>query len=418
MKKFFALLMFVVMTVSFSFVYADEKPQTLTFLHTWGAETHPNKPMVDSVVGYLEKTYGIEIEEESLDASGLRTKVATLYAANEGPDLVRFWSGAVMKPYAEGGKLLDLTPYLPDGFENHLVPGALNNYTFDGKVYGLPMGMSSYQLYVNKAMFEQYGLPLPTDWDSLIKAVETFHNAGITPFAMGGKYSFGTLIGYFVWQLMRNSVGPELLEKALSGEIEYKSDPGFKAAVEKFIELVKLGAFSDGAVMMDRDEAEVGVFNGTIPMYYCGNWVVQQFYMDGCTVNPDDIVIMNLPAWEGAAGDHYVTTNIGDCFMASANTKNPELTAKVLIALAQRFGLEVYERGSSTSAYLLENPDESNLTPLFIALKNFLSGVGGGNPYGQYLNTDQLEAMYYPLQALMLGEYTADDFITEIDGIY
>ena len=112
------------------------------------------------------------------------------------------------------------------------------------------------------------------------------------------------LASYVLWQLMMNAAGSEAYTQAVAGEIDYASNPAFQDAVQKYIDLVEAGAFSEASLMMDRDECEVGVFNGTVPMYYCGTWVVQQFYLDGCTVNPDDVVIMSIPSWEGCADEN------------------------------------------------------------------------------------------------------------------
>ena len=356
--------------------------------------------------------------QESLDATGLTTKIATLYAADEAPDLVRYWSGSSMQPYAEAGKLLNLDPYLTEDYLAKIKDGALANYTFNGHVYGLPMGQTSYQLFVNKAMFEAANLELPYTWDALMKAVEYFSAQGVPTIAMSVKYDNGSIAATFIWQLMMDAVGAQAYEQAIKGEIDYASNPQFKEAVERYIDLIEAGAFSDGAVMMDREECEVGVFNGTTPLYYHGSWVVQQYYLDSSTVNPDDIVVMSLPSWDGASGEKNTLSTFGDAFMVSANTKYPEHAAETLKILAYQFGKEVYERGQSASAYILDDPDESNLSALFIQLSEYLQTVNACDAYGAYLDQDGKDELRYALESLQLGQMTADEFIAAIDEIY
>lgn len=89
--------------------------------------------------------------------------------------------------FAARGVLEDLTPYiendddidLDDYFEN-----AIDAYTHDGKVYGLPLRLGTVIMLYNKDLFDKHDLDYPTEdwtWDDVIEAgkVITDHSEGI-----------------------------------------------------------------------------------------------------------------------------------------------------------------------------------------------------------------------------------------------
>jgi len=54
----------------------------------------------------------------------------------------------------------------------------------DGKIYAIPVRPFWEGLFCNVDLFEQYGLELPTTWEKMEIAVETFHREGIVPIAV------------------------------------------------------------------------------------------------------------------------------------------------------------------------------------------------------------------------------------------
>ena len=54
----------------------------------------------------------------------------------------------------------------------------------DGKIYAVPVRGYWEGLYVHTDLFEQYGAPLPEDWESLLEAIRIFRENGITPIAV------------------------------------------------------------------------------------------------------------------------------------------------------------------------------------------------------------------------------------------
>jgi multiple sugar transport system substrate-binding protein len=127
----------------------------------WGSDERHEK--TQKVIELFEqKNPGVKITGEYSGFDGYMDKLNTQIAAGNAPDLIQM--GGNIKEYVDKKALLDLKPYVGsvlrlDDFNGGLVKAA----TFDDKLYGVTLGVSSSSLMYNASMFEKAGVPLPTD---------------------------------------------------------------------------------------------------------------------------------------------------------------------------------------------------------------------------------------------------------------
>ncbi|WP_239613541.1 ABC transporter substrate-binding protein [Cohnella mopanensis] len=127
----------------------------------WGSdERHERTQKVIEL--FEQKNPGVTITGEYSGFDGYMDKLNTQIAAGNAPDLIQM--GGNIKEYVDKKALLDLTPYVGnvlhvDDFNGGLVKAA----TFEDKLYGVTLGVSSSSLLYNASMFEKAGVPLPAD---------------------------------------------------------------------------------------------------------------------------------------------------------------------------------------------------------------------------------------------------------------
>ena len=93
------------------------------------------------------------------------------------------------------GEVLPLDAYL-DGpswegdrsWRESFLPGSLDRYQQDGKVYGIPLLYSLYAVWYNKNMFEEHGWEIPRTWAEFHALCQQIKEAGIWPLAFQGRY--------------------------------------------------------------------------------------------------------------------------------------------------------------------------------------------------------------------------------------
>jgi len=107
----------------------------------------------------------------------LEDRVRASIRAGNPPDLVYLPSTQSLAAFASAGGATPLQPLVErDGFDlDAIVPSALDATVVDGQLVGLPMGMDSYALYINRSAFVEAGLDPdspPTTFDELLAVAE------------------------------------------------------------------------------------------------------------------------------------------------------------------------------------------------------------------------------------------------------
>src|SRR5690606_16320648 len=102
----------------------------------------------------------IAVAAEYSGFDGYFDKVNTQIAATNAPDLIQM--GGNIREYVDRGALLPLDPYVDgvirlDDFTESLV----NEATFDGRFYGVPLGVSVNSIMYNADMLNDAGVPVP-----------------------------------------------------------------------------------------------------------------------------------------------------------------------------------------------------------------------------------------------------------------
>jgi arabinogalactan oligomer/maltooligosaccharide transport system substrate-binding protein len=110
----------------------------------------------------FETTYPyIHLNLESHDPTTAQSDFVTASLAGQAPDVLREandWTGA----YVEAGFLAPLNSFVNSTFLSQYFPAALQDYTFQGHLWGLPENINGLALVYNKALLPN-GPPTTTD---------------------------------------------------------------------------------------------------------------------------------------------------------------------------------------------------------------------------------------------------------------
>ncbi len=141
----------------------------------------------------------IDVEIQEAPWGDFTSKIATQIAGNTMPD-VWFQENAVILGYGERGVAEDLAPYIARDLDvNDYIDGLFSARTPEGKVWGIPHGINPIALAYNKTVFDEAGLPYPTDEWTFQDLIETAKELSVEGERYGfiGAYSITT--GWFPW---------------------------------------------------------------------------------------------------------------------------------------------------------------------------------------------------------------------------
>ena len=230
----------------------------LTF---WAYEPNSmaQKNALDKLISGFEKTHKIDVKVTYVPKDGFNTKIDSSIAAGRNPD-VSYLDQPLVPKFAQDGLLLDVTKQLNAGLgTDSFYPGAMNTNVIDGRVYGLPLSMTTVALFYNKAMVSTP----PADWDAWeASARKTYVPNKVAAFAGIGSGGYGA----WIFPALVQSAGGTMVNSDQTAAT-FGARPGVDAADL----LVTLQKYSDQAVR----ESQNAFGNGNVAYEISGPWDVE-----------------------------------------------------------------------------------------------------------------------------------------------
>ncbi|MFZ4896450.1 ABC transporter substrate-binding protein [Plantibacter sp. Mn2098] len=216
------------------------------------------------------------------------------------------------------GGLLDLTK---EPFLSHYAKSVLDFQQIDGKQFAVPTGLSySTGVYYNKALFQQYGLAVPTTWSELENVMNTLKTNGQTPFGIGGKDTWPAGLA------MLGAVGgtyPRAIDKGTLVEGLWKGTASLTDAEPQSIlertETIFQNAQSNFAGT-GYDEIPAGFAAGKYAMTVDGTW--NEPTIKAAVNGAFDYGYFPFPASDTASDNAFLNGKIELQLAAAAHTKN------------------------------------------------------------------------------------------------
>ena len=394
---------------------APGKQITLKMWHIWVTDSESNKkPFEKAVHDWNAANPLVQIELEATENETYKTKIRTAIAVNEAPDIFYSWGAGVAKPFVEAGKVLPLDVYLNDGTKDRLLPGSLDYFTYDGKIYGLPIYIIAGLFYCNQELFDKNGIRIPETYDELLEAVKGFKQKGIIPMTVGEKDGWP---GIFYQNILAiRTAGTRLCNQALDKQ-ETFDQPAFIESAQRLRELIQAGAFDSRCMNLTRDESELDFKEGRVAMYYNGSWLAGSLESEECPVK-GKITVRNFPVLQNSGGDPdgFLGGAI-DTFMISANTRHRDEAAAALKTNVESFCRESYLSGAGIPAWKL-NVDESQVSPLAADISRLLkSSTGFVLAWDTFLTASEAQTHINLVADIFADKLSAEEFAAEMQKL-
>jgi alpha-1,4-digalacturonate transport system substrate-binding protein len=380
---------------------------------TWYDDGNEGAVLRDLLDRFEAENPDIKVVIDTVAYNVILEQLPSQVQAGEAPDIARItnFQGLV-------GYYLDMRPHMEDAeaFESYfpeLMLGALRTADDESEgLYGMPTQFTITGPYINRTLFEQAGVEVPSDtseevsWDQWIEAAKQVAEATDT-YALAFDRTGHRWLGAAITE------GVVILDE--EGNVNF-DDPGFRAFAEKF------KAWHDEGVV----PAEVWLgsggsyapatdffINGQAVIYEAGSWQIGNF----ATNIGDAFDWEAIPNPTGPGGSTGMPG--GAVLVAFANTEHPEEVARVFEYLAQP---EVYAEFTARTLFVpghialpefeYDTEDEAAAAALtvFAAEASKLADQAFAlqfHPYFGPINTEIRER----LTQYMLGEITLDEAI-------
>ena len=109
-------------------------------IEMWHIETGEREALFEEVAKqFEEENDGVKVKLLQAPNDAYKQKLAVSMSGGNPPDIFQSWGGGWLKHFVDQGNVEDITANVD---QDHYLEMALNNGTFDDKVYGVPMGLS------------------------------------------------------------------------------------------------------------------------------------------------------------------------------------------------------------------------------------------------------------------------------------
>lgn len=266
------------------------------------------KAMAD---GFMAENPNITVNVETVPWDEYWTRLQAAAQGGDMPDIVVMHPDEV-ENYAQGGMLMDLTDILDGEVANrsNFPDYVIEDFSVDGRDYGIPKDIGTMALFYNKDLFDQAGVAYPTNdwtWDDLMTNAEALTDSD------KGIYGFNAVNDgqNYYWNLIWQNGGDVWDEETNTCTFD---SPETVEAMEYAVSFIEKG-YSPTAAAFANLSADEYFESGKTAMTFAGSWMLTEYQ------NVDDL---NFDIVELPVGKEKASICSGMAFSVSANTDHPD----------------------------------------------------------------------------------------------
>lgn len=195
-------------------------------------------------------------------------------------------TGRDAEDLVKAGLMTDLTPIAEkEGWKDFIRPSKLlDSCTYDGKIFCVPVNIHSFQwMWVNRHVFEDNGLKVPTTWAEFVTEAPKLKEKGVTPLAVGGEpWQINGMAGVFQIAIG----GVDLYKKIqINKDAEAAASPEMTKVFQAIADA--RGLVDDGFVGRAWNDATNMVITGKAGAQIMGDWAQGEFSVAGQVAGKD-----------------------------------------------------------------------------------------------------------------------------------
>ncbi|MCY9662998.1 extracellular solute-binding protein [Paenibacillus chondroitinus] len=386
----------------------------LTIRHTQVKDTQKKRlAMLQEVVKSTEaKVPGLSITLDGVEDKVNRfEKLRAEMAAGNPPEIFDLFGGTDTKDYVKANRLLDLTPILSElGLTDKFY--SFEEFTVDGKIYGIPMAGYVEGLYYNKKILSEYQIKPPQTWNELLDAAAKLKAQKITPFALAAKDSW--VINMMCNTMWVRTAGRDSVEGFLDGS-KHWTDPDVVDAFQKYDLLVKNGYFQEGSLALSYAEQQNKFSSGEAAFMFDGSWANTPLLDPEKSAIVKDVGFMSFPDM-GGPGDGFINGGWSNAYGFSKKVTPAQLVAiKEFIRQMYNEPMQKRQLVEEGMPPAMKLQDTSNVNPLIMQIMDVFATSKGAFPaFDSRIQTKVREKLERGMQELVGGRTDPVTLMTDI----
>ncbi|MDN4067058.1 extracellular solute-binding protein [Paenibacillus vini] len=388
---------------------------TLNMMHPCTSPNVDNEVYKARIAEFEKQHPNIVIKQDGVPSAQYKTKLRTLAAGNNLPDINVVWPGADLDPLVDGN-LLEPINDLMENWTSILPESALAGFNVDGKQYAVPTKQTFVDIiYYNKEMFAQIGYDtFPDTYDKFIDAVKKLKEAGITPISLGNKEQW-PLQSSYISIIGDRFTGSDFLPAVLEKKAKF-TDPEFVKALSVIDELTKLGAFNTDANNMDSVQGQDYFIQGKAAMHISSSTVDARVRINND--EGDKFGIALFPSVEGGKGEPAKSAGVVQYGIAIKSELNEKKRAAAEEFLKFFVSEDLYKELIRNGVVVPAKVDVPEDASKYLKEMLELTGNGTAPVFDSVIPTQVVDVLQNGLQALTVKHGTPEELAKEVQEAF
>jgi N-acetylglucosamine transport system substrate-binding protein len=306
------------------------------------------------------------------------------FTSNNPPDLIHNAGSKLMDQGAlvQAGQVQDLTelfaaPSLDiagKSVAQTLIPGTVEQGTFDGKPYTLNYAFTVFGLWYSAKLFKEKGWTTPSDWAGFTDLLKEIKKSGIVPFGYAGANA-----SYYMYTVLLTSAakigGADALKSIDNLEDGAWQNDAVRTAAEAW---AGIGArFTNKAFLGQRHtEVQLQQNQYRVAFYPSGSWLENEQSKD--TPEGFDYAVMPLPSI--TADDQMAATAVyasaGEQYFVASKGRNPRGGMEFMRHMLSRAGAQQFTKLTKVLTVVEGVTDHQQLSAGLTSSNKMLKAAG------------------------------------------
>jgi raffinose/stachyose/melibiose transport system substrate-binding protein len=415
-RKRIVLLLIVLGTLLGVFllqIYSDllwgnepERDREEEVIRIWTIHGDTERALNTALEQYKEKHPGIRFEITLYKNEVYQIAINNAVLTDSLPDMFFMWGYSKLQRFVDADMIQEITDLVrEEDVASGLREGTLDAFTYEDKIYALPLYGWRASLFCNREVFRQCGVEYPKTYDQFLKVIEEVKKRDLVPVVTGAKE--GWLSSLYYMSLVQGE-GPGNSIYQAEADRKLFTAPQFVEAAKKMEQLIDGGIWQKGFLEYDAYNAVHLFSQGEAAMLYYGSWA--STFIEGNSSKVEGLIdVVPFPNGKDSEGiGGYVDTFVINKY--GAIPKKQELIRMYMEIMEAASNIAVNDMGAGIPVYKNQTVDQDKF-PILYQCWNINRDKTMYPAYDQIMSEELSGQYYYYLNQLVFGEKTYQEFI-------
>ena len=383
-------------------VITSKDEQTEITLSWWGNDER-NEYTLEAVKIFERLHPDIKVNCNYSEWSGYQARFNVQMASNTEADVMQINYAWVQQFSPEGDGFYDLNKLSDTVDLTNFTEDELNYGMKNGRLNAVPIALNTQTVYINKTVYDKYGLSTPKTWDDIFAAAKVM-NGEAYPISMTSKSSWFYIVSY-----AEQVTGKQFM--TLDGKLNFTADD-IRIMLDFYKQLINEKVMPQ-VEYFDRLNIDSGQYGG------CVAWLSDASgYCGTAEENGFEYIVEDYPVTDGKELSWYAKP--ATMYAISRNTSYPEESAILLDFLLnspEMAELQGIEKGiplsDSAQEYLSENDMLTGLQyDAFLKMTDYSDSLSVISPY--FENTDLIDEFRDGCNSVLYDKISSEEKAQEL----